>query len=42
MEVEWSDMALAQLREVIEYVSERFGEQVALDTYCQCNPNEES
>ena len=33
MEVEWSDLALAQLREVIEYVSERFGEQVALDTY---------
>lgn len=33
MEIEWSDMALAQLGDVIEYVSENFGERVALDTY---------
>ncbi len=33
MEVEWSDMALAQLGDVIEYVSDNFGERVALNTY---------
>ena len=39
MEVEWSDMALAQLGEAIEYVSERFGVRVALDTYDKVDAN---
>lgn len=33
MEVEWSDFALAQLGDVMEYVSENFGERVALNAY---------
>ncbi len=33
MEVEWSDMALAQLGDVMEYVSENFGERVAMNAY---------
>lgn len=31
MEIEWSDLALSQLGDIMDYVRDNFGERVALD-----------
>ena len=33
MEIEWTDMALAQLGDVVEYVAENFGIRTAQNVY---------
>ncbi len=37
MEIEWTNMALAQLGDVVEYVSENFGMRTAQKTYDKIN-----